>query len=405
MTTKKKLPMSAAKKAALIGVVCILTYAINYYLRNMLSVFTPTLLASGLYTESHIGLLSSTYMIFYAGGQLINGFLGDMLSPKKMIFGGIFVAGLATAAFPFLPNALLQILCFALLGFALSMTRGPLMKIISENTEPRHARTICVFFSFASFAGPLIASLFAILFATNLAFVLAGALAAAVIPLSIVTLFLMEKKQYIAYKPQAIKKFPSITEVFKIEKFFFYLVIACLVEISGAAISFWIPTYLNSHLGFDATTSNLIFSLISIFRAFMPFLSLMIFNAIGERDVLMMRTSFILVTALFLSLLFVHNPWANIVLLILALMGMSCVAALLWSIYIPGLGKTGRVSSVNGILDCSGYIAAALANLLFANFIKNVGWNGVLLVWAGIGAVGIIATLFVKNKKKKSENQ
>lgn len=399
MQSERKATRSPLKKAILIGVICILSYVLNYYLRNLLSVFTPSLLADGVFTESHIALLSSTYMIFYAGGQLVNGLLGDMISPKKMIFGGIFLSGAAIMVFPFLPSAVLRIICFALLGFALSMMRGPLMKIITENTETRHARTICVFFSFASFAGPLVASLFAMLFNMTLGFVIAGSLAMVLITISIVCLTVMEKKQIIAIRPTESKKFPSIIEVFKIEKFYFYLAITCLVEIAGAAVSFWIPTYLNSYLGFDATTANMIFSMISIFRATMPFITLMIFNAIGERDILMMRTCFALVTVLFASLIFVHNPWANVVLLILALMGMSGVSALLWSIYIPGLGKTGRVSSVNGILDCSGYIAAALANLLFASFIKNVGWTGVLLVWTSIGVIGILLTLFAKKKK------
>ena len=71
---------SAGKKALIIGVLCIATYLINYYLRNMLSVFSPQLYDTGLFTVSHVGLLSSVYMIFYAAGQLVNGFLGDFLS-------------------------------------------------------------------------------------------------------------------------------------------------------------------------------------------------------------------------------------------------------------------------------------------------------------------------------------
>ena len=57
-----------------VGIVCICTYVVNYYLRNILSVATPELLLNGSFTEAGVGLLSSTYMIFYAGGQLVNGF-------------------------------------------------------------------------------------------------------------------------------------------------------------------------------------------------------------------------------------------------------------------------------------------------------------------------------------------
>ena len=388
-------------KAILIGTVCILIYVVNYYLRNMLSVFSPVLLARGGFTEEHLGLLSSTYMLFYAGGQLINGFWGDMISPPKMIFGGLAIAGGATALFPFLPYQWSQIICFAFLGFGLSMVRGPLMKTISENTEPRHARVICVFFSFASFAGPLIASLFAMFFNEKAAFILAGVLAVTVVSIGTLVLVMMKKQRHISYRPVETKSVSSLLSVFKIEKFSFYLIIACLVEIGAASISFWIPTYLTSYLQFDPNTANMIFSVISVCRAVMPFVALFIFNAIGERDILMMRVSFSIVAILFFCMFFVKDAWANIVLMILALMAMSCSSALLWSIYIPGLGKTGRTSSVNGVLDCSGYVAAALANLLFANLTGSVGWQTILLLWSGLGVLGVLATLLVRGKKKE----
>lgn len=125
----------------------------------------------------------------------------------------------------------------------------------------------------------------------------------------------------------------------------------------------------------------------------------MIFNAIGEKDIPMMRVCFTLSAVLFVAMLFVRNTWANIVLLILALMAMGCCSALLWSIYIPGLGATGRASSVNGVLDCTGYVAAALANLLFSSVMTNVGWKVIIMLWASMGAIGFAATFIVRKKK------
>ena len=392
-----------AKIAFLIGIVCIGTYVVNYYLRNMLSVTTPELLQSGRFTEEGVALLSSVYMIFYAGVQLVNGFLGDMLSPKLMILGGIGLGGASMVIFPFLPHQALRVICFALLGFGLSMVRGPLMKIISENTEAKQARLICVFFSFASFAGPLIASLFVMIFAAKFAFIAAGCIAVAVVLFATAVLSVMQKKQILSFRPIQSRGLSSITDVFRIEGFMFYMVIASLVEISAASVSFWIPTYLTAHLGFDNTTANFVFSTISICRACMPFVSLMIFNATGERPLPIMRVGFSLSAGFFLVMQFVFHPIANVVLMILALMSMSFVSAMLWSIYIPGLGKTGRASSANGVLDCTGYVAAALANLLFARIMTHVGWSVVLLVWASVGVIGLITTFFVR-KKKTSEN-
>lgn len=399
METKRRI--SSAKIAFLIGIVCIGTYVVNYYLRHMLSVASPELLLNGSFTEDSLALLSSIYMVFYAGGQLVNGFLGDMLSPKLMILGGIGLGGMSMVLFPFLPYQALRVICFALLGFGLSMTRGPLMKIISENTEPKHARLICVFFSFASFSGPLIASLFVMALPAKYAFIVSGCVAALMALIATLIFTVMQKKELVAFHPVKARGLRSITDVFRIEGFVFFMVIASLVEISAASVSFWIPTYLSLHLGFDPTAANLVFSAISICRACMPFISLMIFNAIGERARPIMRVGFALSAGFFLIMQFVKAPVFNVVLLILALMSMSGVSAMLWSIYIPSLGKTGRASSANGVLDCTGYIAAALANLLFGKIMTGAGWNTVLLLWASVGIIGLITT-FIFHKQAGS---
>jgi OPA family glycerol-3-phosphate transporter-like MFS transporter len=394
--------MNENKKALSVGAVCISTYLVNYYLRNILSVMTPQMLETGLFDKDYVGLLSSTYMLLYALGQLINGFLGDRMSPKKMVLIGILSAGVACSVFPLMPVQPLQMLCFAVFGFALSMVRGPLMKIIAENTKPNHARTICVFFSFASFAGPLIASVFAMLNNWTWAFAAAGATALVVAVIMYTVLTAMEKKGLLTYKTTKGQGLRSLLDVFKIEKFVFYMVIACLVEIGAASISFWIPTYLTENLGFDNNTANLIFSGISTARSLMPFAALIIFRSINEKDVPMMRTAFAASAIMFCGMLFTDNVVLSLVLLVAALLAMSCSSALLWSIYIPGLGKTGKVSSVNGVLDCTGYAAAAAANILFAKVMTAYGWNAVFMLWASIGIIGVIATFFAGKKKEST---
>lgn len=384
-----------------IGIVCIGTYIANYYLRNILSVAAPDLILSNEFTEASIGLLSSTYMLFYAAGQLVNGFLGDMLSPKWMIFTGMALGGCSVIVFPFLSNDALRIVCFAVLGFGLSMVRGPLMKIISESTEPRQARLICVFLSVASFAGPLIASLFVLVLPVRYAFIISGITAVLIVSIATVVFAFMQKKQLITFRPIKTKSISSILDAFRIENFGYYLVVACLVEISGAAISFWIPTYLSTYLNFNSEVSNLIYSVISICRSCMPFISLMIFNATGERALPLMRIGFASSAFFFLLMQAFTNPIINVLLMILALMSMSLTSAMLWSIYIPGLGKTGRASSVNGVLDCAGYIAAAAANLIFAAVSAMKNWNIVLLLWASIGIIGVVATFFAKKENQQ----
>ena len=88
----------------------------------------------------------------------------------------------------------------------------------------------------------------------------------------------------------------------------------------------------------------------------------------------------------------------KIVFLALAKFCLACCSSVLWSIYIPGLGKTGKVSSINGVINCTGYLSASLANAAFAK-LGGFSWNSVILVWCGIAAVGLVASVIVRQKK------
>ena len=54
------------------------------------------------------------------------------------------------------------------------------------------------------------------------------------------------------------------------------------------------------------------------------------------------------------------------------------------------------VSSATGYLDFLSYMAAAVANLLFANAIAVIGWGNLILVWAGLMCSGVLIALYEK---------
>ena len=67
-----------AKNAILIGTLCSVSYFAVYVARNTLGAVTPQMIGDGL-SESYIGEISSLYFLFYAFGQLINGFIGERI--------------------------------------------------------------------------------------------------------------------------------------------------------------------------------------------------------------------------------------------------------------------------------------------------------------------------------------
>ena len=393
-----------AKKAFKIGFICIFTYVMSYYLRNILGVLTPSMIKTGLYSKEYLALLSSTYMIVYASGQLLNGIIGDYIKPKYMVSIGLTIASLGLFIFSFVNIPILGILSFGILGFGLSMLRGPLVKVISENTLTKYARICCVFLSFASFAGPLLAGLVAMVMKWNTVFIFSAIITFAMAVFSFLMLTILEKRGMIVpikSEKKEKQKF-DLFSLFKLHNFLPYMFVGMVVEIAAASISYWMPTFFNEHLLLSETTSRMTFSAISLIRAMCPFLSLFIFKLFKQKDVLIVRTAFTASAVLFLILFFVKSQWLSLILFTVALMCSSISSSTLWSIYIPSLGKSGKVSSVNGVLDCSGYIAAALANVLVVPIMNYGGWNGVILSWCVIMAFGASVTLFAKNTPQES---
>ena len=389
---------SALRKAFGLGFVSIFSYLASYYLRNLLSVATPNMLKTGEYTAEFIGLLSTVYFFVYACGQLVNGIAGDTIAPKYMILVGLSLTATAITAFPLVPFAWLQVACFVMMGIGLSMLRGPIMKLVSENLSKDISRVICTLLTVVSFIGPLVASALAILFKWDVMFIVAGLSTYSVAAVAFICLTIFERRGQLTFYRNKKSGLDGILTLFKLENFVFYMIVGGVVEIAGSAITFWIPTYLSEALKLDIITTNAIYSAITVVTSLAPFVALFVFKLIKERDITLLRFGFLISVASFVLMILVPNAWAKITFLVIAKFCLACCSSVLWSIYIPGLGSTGKVSSINGVINCTGYLSASIANAVFSSLL-GLSWDGVVMVWCSIAAIGLIASLIVRNKK------
>lgn len=386
-----------------IGFLTISAYLVNYVLRNLLSVSTPYMLQGNDYSTEYIGLISSLFFITYALGQLVNGFLGEQINSKYMIGCGLAISGLSTFCFPLFKSEIVGIILFAIMGFGMSMLRGPLMKIISENTLPKAARLICTFFSMVAFAGPFLASALIILFTWDVVFMGMGVFAILYGITTYIIIAIFQRKGTIATTtPQKKEKTSSgIKDLLKVKHFVYYLIMAGLMEVATSSISFWIPTYLTEFLSINPDLSALLFSISSFLRALAPFITLFLFERLRGNDMKINKYSYLISAVGFIIMAFVKLPVLNVFVLIISLIAVSCASSILWSIFIPSLAKTGKTSTANGILDFTGYAVAAVANIFFGNAVGLIGWRGLIFVWSALMAVGVVFSIIESKKFDK----
>lgn len=383
-----------AKKAIFIGSLCSVSYLAVYIARNILGAVTPEMIEGG-YSESFIGTVSSIYFVCYAVGQLINGVIGDKIHAKWMIFMGLLGAGVANLVFSLVAaTPVFAIAAYGAAGFFLSMIYGPMTKVVSENTEPLYATRCSLGYTFASFFGSPSAGILATFLAWQSVFAVGSGLLLVMAVVSFVFFMAFERRgivKYGQYKP--LEKGTGNIKVLLDRQIVKFTLISILTGVVRTSVVFWLPTYINQYLGFSTEVSSTLFTVATFIISFTSFIAVFTYERLGHnmnKTVLIMFIS----AALFFTLTyFVKSPVFNMIFIVLAIMSSNGAASMLWSRYCPSLRDTGMVSTATGFLDFVSYMAAAAANLIFANAVSAIGWGNLILVWLALMIIGVVVAL------------
>jgi len=100
-----------------IGSIGFFAYAVCYIAKNILSPLMSRMEASGDFDVVVTGNMSSIFLLSYAVGQLINGALGNKISPRYMVLMGLGVPGTILLSFPMVSNDLLAMVLWGICGF------------------------------------------------------------------------------------------------------------------------------------------------------------------------------------------------------------------------------------------------------------------------------------------------
>lgn len=385
---------NSARKAVMIGSLCSVSYLAVYIARNVLGAVTPQMVEAG-YSEAFIGRISSLYFITYACGQLINGAIGDKIKAKWMICIGLLGAGILSFLFSRIPAGVgAAVFVYGLTGYFLSMIYGPMTKVISENTEPLYATRCSLGYTFASFFGSPAAGVLAATMAWRSVFTVSSGALVFMAGVGYIVFTAYERKGIVRYgQYKAEKKAAGNIKVLLQQRIVKYSIISILTGVVRTSVVFWLPTYIAQYLGFSSERAAGMFTVATFVISFTTFIAVFIYERLGhhmDKTILLMFCS----AAVFFTLTyFVKLPMANIVCLVLAIMSSNGAASMLWSRYCPSLRDTGMVSFATGFIDFVSYMAAAAANLIFANAVTAIGWGNLILVWLGLMGVGIAVAL------------
>lgn len=388
----------------MIFIICWITYVAAYLCRVNISSALSKLGTAFHVTNSTLGIIGSLFFITYAIGQLLNGFIGDRVSPYKFLT--LAIAGTATLNFIIsLSNHLYVIMiCWALNGYFQSMFWGPLMRILSEYFSKEHHVNVSTGMTASMVVGYILswAVLGSILLHVNwtLYFFIPSVCAFFVLLVWIVASF--HKKDNIPMHEKRGLNMKELWDTIMEERLFMIAFICVCLGLIKESVSLWAPIILIKALHFNINSSFVFILVIPLANfggiLFARWLSKKYMDIIKRALLLLF-----LMIAIGSITLFVCGGISKIVCLIMlaiiSAMTFGCNSILLSFIPLSYSHKN-IVSTLVGVFDFSSYLGAAISAFVLGIILTDGEWKIIPVIWF---VVAVVAMSLCKVYQTKSD--
>lgn len=423
----RKLQSKPAAKALFF--LCFFAYMTTYLGRLNYSASLAEMVLQGEFTKGQAGFIGTVFFATYGCGQLINGFLGDKLSAKKMIFTGLFCSALANMGMFFLHNPWQMAAVWGINGFVQSLIWSPIIRIFSDYLTSDVQKDACVKVNSSVPLGTFLAYLCTAgiisRFSWRIAFLAA---AAALFIMSLIWLAGMSRIEKIALKtgteeageeniirirkPQQEKT--GMVSLVWHSGLLFFCGALCIQGVLKDGVTTWIPTYINEQFHIGSVGSIVGTTVIPVFNLFGVFLAGMVNKRWLKNEI---KTAGAFFVASLLSLMFLRifsnvHFLLSLLLFGIATTAMMSVNTMLVSVLPMYFGAYQKSATASGILNSSAYLGSALSTYGIGELSYLLGWDKTIEIWgmcAVIGGVFCLAGYPVWNRflekklKKRSE--
>lgn len=401
-------------------------YFSTYICRLNFSAVMPQLLGDGGFSQSQVAAVSSVFFICYGAGQLFSGGLGDKLSPRKMIFWGVFISAVSNILiYLFYESYAALIILWAINGAVQSMVWSPILRIageyFSEKEKVKFGVDISTTVPLGTLASYGVSLVTLVVAPWRYVFLSCG-----VIVLAASLVWLFGTKNLI--KPQKpvknIADNNSATQAMPVKQLIKVLlssgVILLLVSIAiqgtlKDSVTQWIPTFLESRYDTGTSVSLALTMLLPIINVTGAYFA----KSLNKRLKNEMTTSVVFfgIAAALLAALLISDG-KNMILSLLLMAGvtncMFAINVLLITLVPLRFSSMGRTSTVGGFLNAMAYIGCGVLNMGAGALLEKSGssWVSLFVLWLSLAAGASVITLiccvpwkkFLKSNEKSVYN-
>lgn len=389
---------------------------ISYITRiNLGAVVTDIVAQTGI-EKSSISMAVTGSAITYGIGQLLSGYIGDRVSPKKLIFGGLLVSSAMNIMLPLCSNHIQMTAFWCVNGMAQAFMWPPMVKMMTglfSETEYRRASTMVNWgASFGTIAIYLLSPAVIALWGWRTLFFITASMG--ILMAACWQKFSKEpvyESKTLSEKQQ--KRYMKKNTGEKKQETGVWLLLAAImfgIVLQGAlrdGVTTWMPSYIfeTYHLSSEISIFTGIF--LPIFGIICLRIALALYEKMPDNPVRCACIFFGIGAAAALVLRFVSgSSILGSVLCASLLTGCMQGVNLMLICMVPAFfHKHGNISTISGMLNSCTYVGSAFSTYGIARLAENSGWQTTIFSWFVIAALGTVVCLLCArgwNKKRET---
>lgn len=391
------------KKNQKLCILCWIAYASTYICRLNYSAVMPELEKLNVFPESQIAAISSAFFICYGLGQIVSGMLGDRISPRYMIFGGLAISSISNIAI-FMVNSFFPfITLWAINGAVQSMVWTPILRTAGDYFSPYEREKFGIHIASTVPLGTLasygVSLLTLLVLPWKYVFLVCGA-----ISLAASAYWFMGTKNIITESGKVKlseneAKAPKLSykKMIGLMASSGVFILTISIVIQGTlkdSVTQWIPTFFSQQFSTGTGTSlalTMILPIINVTGAYFAR-----FANKYLRNELKTSMLFFAIAAAFLAVL---NCFGNNIILSLICMAgvtncMFAINVMIITMVPLHFSRYGCVSTVGGILNAVAYIGCGALNMVAGSILEKSGssWSALLIMWLSLAVIAVIVT-------------
>jgi len=393
--------LSDKKQINRISVLFALTYMVSYISRINYGAVLSEMEAATQVQKTLLSMAVTGSFITYGVGQVVTGICGDWFSPKKLIAFGFVLTALMNGIIPLCRTPMQMMLVWSVNGFAQAFMWPPMVKMMTALLSDDDYKKVTTRVIWGSSAGTIVVYLLSPaliwLGGWKAVFVFA-ALCAAVMLL----VWLKKAPEVTVVSKKQLQEQPKVKfNLFRPAMLLIMLMVICQGMLRDG-VTTWMPSYITDNYNLGSQISILTGVVLPLFSILCTQLGTRLYRKKLQNPLTCAALLFGVGMAASLVLVVLGNisPVVSVLGMAMLTGAMHGVNLMLICMLPAYFQKTGKVSTVSGVLNACTYIGSALSTYMIAYLVEKFGWQLNLQLWLGVTAVGTLVCLLLQRPWK-----